>query len=83
MGQAIDGVELRQLLIEAIRYGNLPETRAKLEQIVSNRLNRDRLQELLSEKVLARNAMDITKIKGIREEMKRVEARKLQPHFIG
>ena len=83
LGQAIDGVELRQLLIEAIRYGDLPETRAKLEEIVTNRLNRDRLQELLSEKVLARNAMDITKIQRIREEMERAEARKLQPHFIG
>ena len=83
LGQAIDGVELRQLLIEAIRYGDLPETRAKLEQIVTNRLNRDRLQNLLSEKVLARNAMDITKIQRIREEMERAEARKLQPHFIG
>ena len=83
LGQAIDGVELRQLLIEAIRYGDLPETRAKLEEIVTNRLNRDRLQDLLSEKVLARNAMDITKIQRIREEMERAEARKLQPHFIG
>ena len=83
LGQAIDGVELRQLLIEAIRYGDLPETRAKLEQIVTNRLNRERLQDLLSEKVLARNAMDITKIQRIREEMERAEARKLQPHFIG
>jgi SNF2 family DNA or RNA helicase len=83
LGQAIDGVELRQLLIEAIRYGDLPETRAKLEQIVSNRLNRDRLNELLSDNVLARNAMDITKIQGIRQEMERAEARKLQPHFIG
>jgi hypothetical protein len=27
--------------------------------------------------------MDITKIQGIREEMEQVEARKLQPHFIG
>jgi hypothetical protein len=83
LGQAIDGVELRQLLIEAIRYGELPETRAKLDRVVANRLNRDRLQELLSEKVLARNAMDITKIQRIREEMERAEARKLQPHFIG
>lgn len=56
---------------------------SKFFQIVSNRLNRDRLQELLSEKVLTRNTMDITKIQGIREEMERVEARKLQPHFIG
>ena len=83
LGQAIDGVELRQLLIEAIRYGDLPETRAKLEEIVTNRLNRDRLQDLLSEKVLARNAMDITKVQRIREEMERAEARSLQPHFIG
>ena len=83
LGQAIDGVELRQLLIKAIRYGDLPETRAKLEQIVTNRLNRDRLQDLLSEKVLARNAMDITRIQRIRESMERAEARKLQPHFIG
>ena len=58
MGQAIDGVELRQLLIEAIRYGDLPEVRAKLDRVVANRLNRDRLQELLSEKVLARNAFE-------------------------
>ena len=83
LGQAIDGVELRQLLIKAIRYGDLPETRARLEQVVSERLDRDRLQDLLSEKVLARNAMDITKIQRIREEMERAEARKLQPHFIG
>ncbi|MGK7935627.1 MAG: helicase-related protein, partial [Xenococcaceae cyanobacterium] len=83
LGQAIDGVELRQLLIEAIRYGDLPEVRAKLERVVTNRLNRERLQELLSEKVLARNAMDITKIQRIRESMERAEARKLQPHFIG
>jgi SNF2 family DNA or RNA helicase len=83
LGQAIDGVELRQLLIEAIRYGDLPETRAKLDRVVANRLNRDRLQELLSAKVLARDAMDITKIQRIREEMERAEARKLQPHFIG
>jgi SNF2 family DNA or RNA helicase len=83
LGQAIDGVELRKLLIDAIRYGDLPETRAKLDQVVSNLLNRERLQDLLSEKVLARNAMDLTKIQRIREEMERAEARKLQPHFIG
>ena len=71
------------MLIEAIRYGDLPETRAKLEQVVSERLDRDRLQDLLSEKVLARNAMDITKIQRIREEMERAKARSLQPHFIG
>lgn len=49
---------------------------------VSNRLNRGHLQDLLSEKVLARDAMDITKIQRIREAMERAEARKLQPHFI-
>ncbi len=81
LGKAIDGVELRQLLIEAIRYGDSPEVRTKLER-VSNRLNREHLEELLSEKALARDAMDLSKIQRIREEMERAEARKLQPHFI-
>jgi hypothetical protein len=82
LGKAIDRVQLRELLIEAILYGDLPETRAKLERVVSDRLDRRRLQDLLSEKALARDAMDVTKVQQIREEMERAEARKLQPHFI-
>ncbi|MDJ1180771.1 helicase-related protein [Roseofilum sp. BLCC_M91] len=81
LGKAIAGKELRELLIEAIRYGDRPEVKAKLDQVVS-RLDREHLQELLEERVLARDSMDSTKVQKIREEMERAEARKLQPHFI-
>lgn len=82
LGKAIAGKELRELLIEAIRYGDRPEVKAKLDQVVADRLDQSRLRELLEERALARDSMDATKVQQIRKEMERVEARKLQPHFI-
>jgi hypothetical protein len=82
LGKAIAGAELRELLIDAIRYGDRPDVRARLNQVVSDRLDRQRLQKLLEEKVLARASLDISKVRQIREEMERASARKLQPHFI-
>ncbi|GEA15839.1 hypothetical protein E308F_20830 [Moorella sp. E308F] len=40
------------------------------------------LQQLLEERALARDTMDVTKVREIKEEMERAEARRLQPHFI-
>ncbi|MFM7546377.1 MAG: helicase-related protein, partial [Synechococcales cyanobacterium] len=82
LGKAIAGKELRELLIEAIRYGDRPEVKAKLDQVVADRLDQSRLRELLEERALARDSMDATKVQQIRKEMERAEARKLQPHFI-
>jgi len=82
LGKAIAGKELRELLIEAIRYGDRPEVKAKLDQVVADRLDQSRLRELLEERALARDSMDVTKVQQIRQEMERAEARKLQPHFI-
>ncbi|MFN6478828.1 helicase-related protein [Nostoc sp. DedQUE07] len=82
LGKAIAGTELRELLIEAIRYGDQPEVRDRLNQIVHDKLDQQRLRELLEERALARDSMDIAKVQQIREEMERAEARRLQPHFI-
>ncbi|XFA72041.1 helicase-related protein [Thermosynechococcaceae cyanobacterium Okahandja] len=82
LGKAIAGKELRELLIEAIRYGDRPEVKAKLDRVVSDRLDQSRLRALLEERALARDSMDVTKVQQIRQEMERAEARKLQPHFI-
>ncbi|MBF2035524.1 MAG: DUF3883 domain-containing protein [Leptolyngbyaceae cyanobacterium T60_A2020_046] len=82
LGKAIAGKELRELLIEAIRYGDRLEVKAKLDQVVADRLDQSRLRELLEERALARDSMDATKVQQIRQEMERAEARKLQPHFI-
>jgi superfamily II DNA or RNA helicase len=82
LGKAIAGAELRELLIQAVRYGDRPEVRAQLNQVVENRLDPQRLRDLLEERALARDAMGASKVQAIREEMERAEARKLQPHFI-
>jgi len=83
LGKAIAGKELRELLIEAIRYGDRPETKAKLNQVMDEKLDQDRLRELLEEQALAHDSMDASKLQKIREEMDRAQARRLQPHFIG
>src|SRR5438128_7534078 len=77
-----DGKPLRDLLIEAIRYGERPEVRARLTQVVANAFDRSHLQDLLEERALAHDTMDASRVYRIREEMERAEARRLQPHYI-
>lgn len=73
---------LRDLLIEAVRYGNDPDVRARLYQVVDHSLDREALQRLLDEYALTENTMDVHQVTAIREDMERMEAHKLQPHFI-
>ena len=77
-----EGRPLRELLVEAIRYGEQPEVRARLTTAVDHALDRGRLQDLLEESALAVDAMDASQVHRIREEMERAEARRLQPHYI-
>ena len=77
-----EGRSLRELLIEAIRYGDQPEVRARLKTVLDLALDRDRLRDLLEERALAHDAMDASRVQRIREEMERAEARRLQPHYI-
>ncbi|MEW6037047.1 MAG: helicase-related protein [Pseudomonadota bacterium] len=77
-----EGRPLRELLIEAVRYGEQDEVRARLHQVVNHAFDREQLQELLEERALAHTAMDISRVQAIREDMERAEARRLQPHYI-
>jgi hypothetical protein len=83
LGQLFRDQPLRQLLIEAVRYGDRPETRAKLDMVVDNLADRDRCRELLEQRALAKDSMDASAIRTIREQMERAEARRLQPHHVG
>ena len=74
---------LRELLLEAVRYGDQPEVRARLSEAVEAALDRELLRELLEERALAHDTMDVSQVRAIREELERAEARRLQPHFIG
>lgn len=73
---------LRELLVEAIRYGDSPEVRDRLNQVVDSSLDGDALKRLLDEYALTADVMDVNQAMRIREDMERMEARKLEPHFI-
>lgn len=82
LGEAFEDVSLKQLLIDAIRYGEQPETRARMEQVIDKALDTQHLKDLMSRNALVENHMSLDDLYAIREEMDKAEARKLQPHFI-
>ena len=82
LGKCFTDTPLRQLLIEAIRYGDSPEGQARLTQVIDDALDIDHLRDLIEERALTHGTIDTTRLKDIREDMERAEARRLQPHFI-
>jgi superfamily II DNA or RNA helicase len=83
LGQlTFDNRSLRELLLEAVRYGDRPEVRARLHQVVEQTFDRENLRKLIEERALTGDTMDASKVRAIREDMERAEARRLQPHFI-
>ncbi len=77
-----EGQSLRELLIKAIRYGEQPEVRARLNEVISGAVDTKQLTELIEERALSHDAMDSSRVAHVREEMERAEARRLQPHYI-
>jgi superfamily II DNA or RNA helicase len=82
LGEVFDGVSLRDLLIEAIRYGEDPARKARLREVVATALETERLREIISRNALAEEVMDERRLFALKEEMEKAEARKLQPYFI-
>jgi superfamily II DNA or RNA helicase len=78
-----EGKPLRDLLLEAIRYGDQPEVRARLTRAVEHGVDRSHLTGLIEDRALAHDAMDASRVARVREEMERAEARRLQPFYIG
>ncbi len=77
-----EGRSLRDLLIEAIRYGDSPEVKERLTRAVSEGVDQQHLRGLIEDRALAHDAMDSSRVARVREEMERAEARRLQPHCI-
>ena len=59
-----EGRPLRELLLEAIRYGEQPEVRARLDTAVDQALDRRMLQDLLEERQLVHDGMDAGRLTG-------------------
>jgi SNF2 family DNA or RNA helicase len=79
--EIFEDTSLRDLLIEAVRYGDQPEIRARLDQVVDAAVG-EKLREALKERALLSEMMSATDVEVIRQQMEEAEARKLQPHYI-
>lgn len=77
-----EGKSLRELMIDAVRYGQSKEKQEELLKKVETPFNTKDLRDLLDEHSLVPSAMDTTRVQKIREDMERADARRLQPHYI-
>jgi len=81
LGTAFGETPLRTLLIEAIRYGELPETRANMEKVIDAGVAQG-IEEMLTERALVTETLQHADIARLRELMDEARARRLQPHYI-
>jgi superfamily II DNA or RNA helicase len=82
LGEVFEGNSLKDLLLQAIRYGDQPEVRARLGQRVENAFDRDKLRDILNRNALAQESMNAERLFAVKEEMEKAEARRLQPYFV-
>lgn len=82
LGEAFDNVSLRDLLVQAIRYGEDPKTKAKMNEVIEGALDSDHLKEIIKRNALVDQHMGLEELYAVKEEMEKAEARKLQPYFI-
>ncbi len=82
LGEVFEGTSLKDLLLQAIRYGDQPEVRAKLQQRVENAFDHDHIRGILDRNALAQESMNAERLFAVKEEMEKAEARRLQPYFV-
>jgi superfamily II DNA or RNA helicase len=81
LGPAFGETPLRELLIDAIRHGELPETRARMERVIDAGVAHG-IEELLAERALATDTLQHADVAQLRALMDEARARRLQPHYI-
>ena len=82
LGEVFEGNRLKDMLLEAVRYGDQPEVRARLNQTIDNALDRDHLVAILGRDALAQESLTPERLFAVKEEMEKAEARRLQPYFV-
>ena len=82
LGEVFEGKSLKELLIEAIRYGDQEEVRARLRTRIDHNFDRQNLHALLDRNALAQESLGPERLFAVKEEMEKAEARRLQPYFV-
>lgn len=78
---AFENRSLRDLLLSAIRYGDQPEVKAKLDEVIDAGVNAG-LNELMQERALHPEMFNALNLDAIRRRMELARERRLQPGYI-
>lgn len=81
LGEAFTETPLRDLLMEAVQYGDRPDVKARMHQVIDHSVG-DGLRELLAERALAAEHLADADLAELRATMDDARARRLQPHHI-
>jgi SNF2 family DNA or RNA helicase len=81
LGEAFRGASLRDLLLQAVRYGDRPDVQARLTQVINERVG-DGLADLIAHHAMASEVLGEQDVARIRIQMEEAEARRLQPHYV-
>ena len=81
LGEAFTEVPLRDLLMKAIRYGEQPEVRSYLDQVIDASVG-EGIDKLMAERALAAHTMSPSDVTEVRQVMEAALARRLQPHYV-
>jgi superfamily II DNA or RNA helicase len=82
LGDVFEERSLKDLMMEAIRYGDRPDVRARLTQKIDHDFDHERLKSLLNRNALAEQTMSPERLFKVKAEMEKAEARRLQPYFV-
>ncbi len=81
LGDAFEGQPLRQLLLEAIRYGERPDVRAHLDEVIDATVG-EGLDRLIAERAAYHDVLARADLAEWRFRMAEAQARRLQPHYV-
>ena len=82
LGELFEGTPLKDLLFEAIQYGEQEDIKARLFEKIDGAVDQKNLMDLLKRRALTNDALPATQVEELRMGMERAEAQRLQPHHI-
>jgi SNF2 family DNA or RNA helicase len=81
LGEAFTETPLRALLLDAIQYGERPDVKAKMHEVIDASVG-DGLKDLLDERALASEHLAEADLQRLRAAMDEARAKRLQPHYV-
>ncbi|MCY4023729.1 MAG: helicase-related protein [Anaerolineaceae bacterium] len=82
LGEDLPGVPLRKLMVDALRYNESPEVRARLQKSADNYVEEYRRERELLQGALAHDVMDLSEINEVNDKVSRQEPSRLHPWFV-